>query len=129
VPYYQFTVPTGGATLQHKAEIAAAMTRVHAEVTGAPGIYVHCSFVEVPAGSIFVAGEPVNGPRMVGTIRVGRSTEVRAKLIHALADAWCEITANAMSCIGCARKTLSWRWSAMCSSALLSGLSIGPDPR
>jgi phenylpyruvate tautomerase PptA (4-oxalocrotonate tautomerase family) len=94
VPYYQFTVPTGGATLQHKAEIAAAMTRVHAEVTGAPGIYVHCSFVEVPAGSIFVAGEPVSGPRMVGTIRVGRSTEVRAKLIHALADAWCEITGD-----------------------------------
>ena len=45
MPYYQFTVPSGGATLKHKAEIAAAMTRVHSEVTGAPGNYVHCSFV------------------------------------------------------------------------------------
>ena len=95
MPFYQFTVPTGGATLEHKAEIAAAVTKVHSEVTGAPSAYVHCSFVEVPSGSIFVAGEPVDGPRMVGLIRDGRSTEVRAKLLHGLADAWCEITGDA----------------------------------
>lgn len=94
MPYYQFTVPSGGATLKHKAEVAAAVTKVHSEVTGAPGTYVHCSFVEVPAESIFVAGEPVNGPRMVGLIREGRSTETRAKLLHGLADAWCAITGD-----------------------------------
>jgi phenylpyruvate tautomerase PptA (4-oxalocrotonate tautomerase family) len=92
VPFYQFTVPTGDPTLTHKAEVAAAMTKVHAEVTGAPGAYVHCSFVEVPANSIFVAGEPVTGPRMVGIIRSGRTPEVRGRLLHELADAWCEIT-------------------------------------
>ncbi|MBW0103932.1 tautomerase family protein [Pseudonocardia sp. KRD291] len=95
MPYYQFTVPTGAATLQHKPEIAAAMTKVHSEVTGAPGTYVHCSFVEVPKGSIFVAGEPVDGSRMVGLIREGRSATVRAELIHGLADAWCAITGDA----------------------------------
>lgn len=95
MPYYRFTVPTGGATLQHKAEIAAAMTKVHSEVTGAPGAYVHCAFVEVSPGSIFVAGEPVTGPRMVGLIREGRSPEIRAKLLHGLADAWSEITGDA----------------------------------
>ena len=95
MPCYQFTVPTGGATLQHKAEIAAAMTKVHSEVTGAPGAYVYCTFVEAPPGSIFVSGEPVSGSRMVGIIRQGRSTEVKAKLIHGLADAWCEITGDA----------------------------------
>ncbi|RZT83428.1 phenylpyruvate tautomerase PptA (4-oxalocrotonate tautomerase family) [Pseudonocardia sediminis] len=95
MPYYQFTVPTGGATLQHKAEVAAAMTKVHSEVTGAPGKYVHCSFVEVPAGSIFVAGEPVTGPRLVGLIRSGRSAEIRGELLHGLADAWCAITGDA----------------------------------
>jgi phenylpyruvate tautomerase PptA (4-oxalocrotonate tautomerase family) len=94
VLYYQFTVPTGGATPRHKAEVTEAMTKVHSEVTGAPRRYVHCSFVEVPPGSIFVAGEPVSGSRMVGIIREGRSTEVRAKLIHGLADAWCEITGD-----------------------------------
>ena len=95
MPYYQFTVPTGSATLQRKAEVAAAMTKVHSNVTGAPATYVQCSFVEVPPGSIFVAGEPVEAPRMVGIIREGRSTEVRAKLIHGIADAWCAITGDA----------------------------------
>jgi phenylpyruvate tautomerase PptA (4-oxalocrotonate tautomerase family) len=94
VPFYQFTVPSGGATLKHKAEVAAAMTRVHSEVTGAPGTYVHCSFVEVPPESIFVAGEPVTGPRMVGLIRSGRSPEIRGRLLHGLADAWCAITGD-----------------------------------
>jgi phenylpyruvate tautomerase PptA (4-oxalocrotonate tautomerase family) len=95
VPYYQFTVPTGGATLQHKAAIAAAMTKVHSEVTGAPGAYVSCSFVEVPPGSVYEGGEAITGPRMVGLIREGRSTEVRKKLINGLADAWCGITGDA----------------------------------
>ncbi|GAA3237055.1 hypothetical protein GCM10017691_35820 [Pseudonocardia petroleophila] len=95
MPYYQFTVPTGGATLAHRAEVAAAVTKVHSEVTGAPGRYVHCSFVEVPPGSIFAAGEAVTGPRMVGLIRNGRSAELRGKLLHGLADAWCAITGDA----------------------------------
>lgn len=92
MPFYQFTVPTGGATLAHKAEIAAAFTKVHSEVTGAPARYVHCSFSEVEPGSVFVAGEPVDGPRLVGLIRDGRSAQVRADLLHGLADAWCAIT-------------------------------------
>lgn len=95
MPYYQFTVPTGGATLQHKAEVATAVTKVHREVTGAPAHYVHCSFVEVPPESIFVAGEPTEGARMVGLIRQGRSPEVRARLLHGIADAWCDITGDA----------------------------------
>lgn len=95
MPYYQFTVPTGGATLKHRAEVAAAVTKVHSEVTGAPGTYVHCSFVEVAPGSIFAAGEPVDGPRMVGLIREGRSVAVRAGLLHGIADAWCAITGEA----------------------------------
>ena len=56
---------------------------------------MYCTFVEAPPGSIFVSGEPVSGSRMVGIIRQGRSTEVKAKLIHGLADAWCEITGDA----------------------------------
>ncbi|WP_018332682.1 tautomerase family protein [Actinomycetospora chiangmaiensis] len=96
MPYYQFTVPTGGATLQHKAEIAAVMTKVHGEVTGAPSSYVQCSFTEVPAGSLFAAGEPVTGPRLVGLIRAGRSEETRRRLIAEIAEAWTGITGDAV---------------------------------
>lgn len=56
---------------------------------------MHCSFTEVPAGSIFVAGRPVDGARMVGLIRDGRSKEIRAQLLEGFADAWCGITGDA----------------------------------
>ena len=49
MPVYEFVAPTGTATLDHKAEISRAVTRVHNEVTGAPARYVHCSFLEAPA--------------------------------------------------------------------------------
>lgn len=94
MPYCQFTVPSGGATLTHRAKVAAAMAKVHSEVTGAPAAYVHCSFTEVAPDSIFVAGEPVSSSRLVGLIRAGRTPELRACLIHGLADAWCQITGD-----------------------------------
>ena len=88
MPFYQFTVPADSVTARKKAEAAAAVTAVHAEVTGAPSQYVNCSFVEVPPGSIFVAGTAVEAGRIVGLIRQGRSEEVKRKLITALVDAW-----------------------------------------
>ncbi|SDG11245.1 tautomerase family protein [Pseudonocardia oroxyli] len=95
MPYYQFIVPSGGATLLHKAEVAEAMTTVHSEVTGAPRAYVHCAFVEVAEDGIYVAGKRADGPRMVGLIRDGRSVEIRSTLIHGIADAWSAITGDA----------------------------------
>jgi phenylpyruvate tautomerase PptA (4-oxalocrotonate tautomerase family) len=92
MPFYQFAVPVDSATARKKAEVAAAVTAVHAEVTGAPSQYVNCSFVEVPPGSIFVAGTAVEAGRMVGLIRQGRSEEVKRKLITALTDAWVSVT-------------------------------------
>ena len=92
MPFYQFTVPVGSATAQKKAEVAAAVTAVHAEITGAPCEYVNCSFAEVPPGSIFAGGSAVEGGRMVGIIRQGRSEDVKRKLITALADAWVSVT-------------------------------------
>ena len=58
MPFYQFTVPAGSATARKKAEVAAAVTAVHAQITGAPPEYVNCSFTEVPPGSIFAGGRP-----------------------------------------------------------------------
>lgn len=94
MPVYEFTAPTGAATLDHKAEIARAVTRVHSEVTGAPEHYVHCSFTEAPSGSMFVSGEETRSPRMMGLIRSGRSKELRGRLLHGIADAWSEITGD-----------------------------------
>ena len=92
MPFYQFTVPAGGPSAQRKAEIATAVTRVHTETTGAPARYVNCSFVEVPPGSIFVAGDAVEAGRMVGIIRRGRSEDMKRRLLHGLAEAWSSVT-------------------------------------
>jgi phenylpyruvate tautomerase PptA (4-oxalocrotonate tautomerase family) len=94
MPFYQFTVPAGSATARKKAEVAAAVTAAHAQITGAPPEYVNCSFTEVTPGSIFAGGRPATGGRMVGIIRRGRSEEVKRKLVMALADAWVSVTAE-----------------------------------
>lgn len=92
MPYYQFVLPAGSPSASRKAEIAAAFTRVHSDVTHAPDDYVNCSFVEVPAGSIFVSGRPVESGRMVGLIRQGRTEETKRRLLLGLAAAWSDVT-------------------------------------
>jgi phenylpyruvate tautomerase PptA (4-oxalocrotonate tautomerase family) len=94
MPVYEFIAPTGAATLDHKAEIARAVARVHSEITGAPTHYVRCSFAEVPSGSMFVSGEETTSPRMMGLIRSGRSKELRGRLLHGIAEVWSEITGD-----------------------------------
>jgi phenylpyruvate tautomerase PptA (4-oxalocrotonate tautomerase family) len=94
MPVYEFVAPAGAATLEHRAEIARAVTKVHTEVTGAPARYVHCAFLEAPRGSMFIDGEETTSSRMMGLIRAGRSEELRGRLIHGIADAWSEITGD-----------------------------------
>ena len=92
MPFYQFTVPTASPSAELKADIAAAVTEVHASVTGAPASYVNVSFTEVPPGSIFEAGKVVPYGRMVGLIRTGRTAEIKHELLTGLAAAWSEVT-------------------------------------
>lgn len=88
MPYYQFTIPAGSRSATRFAEIAEAVTVAHRTVTGAPTDYVNCTFVEVPTGSVYVSGEPVEVGRMVGLIRQGREESLKRRLVLALADAW-----------------------------------------
>ena len=92
MPYYQFLIPPGGRTLELRAEDAAAFTRVHVEVTGAPAGYVNCSFVETGKGAMFIGQHAVDQARMVGLIRCGRSPERKRELITRLVQAWSEVT-------------------------------------
>lgn len=88
MPFHQFVLPVGSASAARKAEIAAAVTRAHMSVTGAPAHYVNVSFTEVEPGSLFVADRPVSAGRMVGIIRSGRSEETKHALLTPLAEAW-----------------------------------------
>ena len=92
MPFYQFTITSDSPSAGLKTEIAAAVTKVHTSVTGAPARYVNVSFVEVPPGNLFVGDEPQAHGRMVGIIRAGRTAEVKNALINGLADAWSAVT-------------------------------------
>lgn len=94
MPFYELTVPETSPTARLRAEVAAAITRVHAEVTGAPEAYVNVAFTVVPPGHLFVAGREVEQGRLVGSIRAGRSPQTRRELLEGLAEAWSEVTAE-----------------------------------
>lgn len=97
MPYYQFAAPAGELTLKYREEIAAAVTRVHVAVTGAPATYVHCSFTELPSASVYVGGEVADKARLVGIIRPGRSVEVKKRLITQLGEAWADVTGEPLA--------------------------------
>jgi phenylpyruvate tautomerase PptA (4-oxalocrotonate tautomerase family) len=92
VPHYQFIIEAGSESSRRKHEIAAAFTEIHTRITGAPALYVNCSFIEVEPGSIFAAGEQTKYGRMTGLIRRGRTEEVKRRLLTELAQAWSSIS-------------------------------------
>lgn len=89
MPTYHCAAPANVLDAARKAAIANAITRVHSEVTGAPGFFAEVIFRDVPAGDWFVGGEPLEGDQIFvhGNIRAGRSAEIRHELISRLAGA------------------------------------------
>jgi len=94
MPIYQCAHQHGLLTSDDmKAKIASAITDAHVEATGAPRVFVHVFFNEIPPGISYTAGEPdaeVTG--ITGSIRQGRTLEQKQKLIKQIAASWCEIT-------------------------------------
>lgn len=51
MPIYQCSAPYGMLTDDMKARVAAAITDAHVEATGAPRVFVHVFFHELPPGA------------------------------------------------------------------------------
>ena len=93
MPIYQCAHQHGLLTGDMKARIASAITDAHVEATGAPRVFVHVFFNEIPPGIAYSAGEPdaeVTG--ITGSIREGRTLQQKQKLIKQIMASWCEIT-------------------------------------
>ena len=93
MPIYQCAHQHGLLTGDMKARIASAITDAHVEATGAPRVFVHVFFNEIPPGIAYSAGEPdaeVTG--ITGSIREGRTLQQKQKLIKQITASWCEIT-------------------------------------
>ena len=93
MPIYQCSAQRGLLTGDMKAKIATAITDAHVEATGAPRVFVHVFFNELPPGISYSAGEPdtkISG--ITGSIRAGRTLEQKQKLIKQISAAWSAIT-------------------------------------
>jgi phenylpyruvate tautomerase PptA (4-oxalocrotonate tautomerase family) len=92
MPVYQCIAQEGSLTDESRAEIAGEITRLHSEATGAPRSFVNVLFVDVPRGRMFTAGEPSATSIIAGTIRAGRTLEVRQQLLADLSEMWIRVT-------------------------------------
>jgi phenylpyruvate tautomerase PptA (4-oxalocrotonate tautomerase family) len=76
-----------------KPKIAKAITDAHVDATGAPAVFVHVYFNELPPGIAYSAGEPdtkLSG--IQGAIRAGRTLDQKQTLLERIVESWCEIT-------------------------------------
>jgi phenylpyruvate tautomerase PptA (4-oxalocrotonate tautomerase family) len=93
MPIYQCSAQRGLLTEDMKARIATAITDAHVEATGAPRVFVHVFFNELPPGIAYSAGEPdTNISGITGAIREGRTLDVKQALIKRITASWSEIT-------------------------------------
>jgi phenylpyruvate tautomerase PptA (4-oxalocrotonate tautomerase family) len=92
MPSYECVTTAGTLAAEQRAKIADAVTTAHVEETGAPFELVHVVFPELPANHAYTAGKPTTPTLIRGSIRAGRSDDVRRRLMQRIQDSYLEIT-------------------------------------
>jgi phenylpyruvate tautomerase PptA (4-oxalocrotonate tautomerase family) len=89
MPTYVCTVKEGQLSQEQKRRIAAEVTRIHCEVTGAPSFFAQVIFEEIKPGNHFMGGAPLAHDQIFvyGRVRAGRSTQDKLKMIKLMAEA------------------------------------------
>ena len=89
MPTYFCTSRSGRLTSQQKSKIAGEITRIHVEVTGAPGFFAQVIFNEVKPGDWFMGGAPLAHDHIFvyGHIRSGRAAVDKTRMIKRMAEA------------------------------------------
>ncbi|RXH02789.1 tautomerase family protein [Bradyrhizobium vignae] len=72
-----------------KARIASEITRIHSEITGAPGFFAQVIFQQVDLGDWFMGGAPLTHETIFvyGYIRTGRAAVDKTRMIKLMAEA------------------------------------------
>ncbi|MFF7474096.1 tautomerase family protein [Streptomyces sp. NPDC008092] len=92
MPIYHVSSPRGLLGTEQRQRIAKAFTDAHVEFTGAPAVFVHVFFNELPEGVAYSAGEPDHGISGIqGSIRAGRTLAAKQNLIRSITAAYSEI--------------------------------------
>jgi phenylpyruvate tautomerase PptA (4-oxalocrotonate tautomerase family) len=86
MPLYTVATQVGVLGGDAKADLAAKLTALHCEMSGAPKNWVHIVFQEYPQGSGFTAGEPAATVSLTLIIRSGRSSQYKQELLKRMWD-------------------------------------------
>jgi phenylpyruvate tautomerase PptA (4-oxalocrotonate tautomerase family) len=89
VPTYFVSTAAARLSAAEKQSIAAAITRIHSEVTHAPLFFAQVIFNEIPTGNHFMGGTLADpdGVFIHGHVRSGRSPEQKRQLLVRIVDA------------------------------------------
>jgi phenylpyruvate tautomerase PptA (4-oxalocrotonate tautomerase family) len=89
MPTYFCTSASGRLSSEQKSKIAGEITRIHAEVTGAPSFFAQVIFNDVEAGDWFMGGAPLTHEHIFvyGHIRAGRAAVDKTRMIKLMAEA------------------------------------------
>jgi phenylpyruvate tautomerase PptA (4-oxalocrotonate tautomerase family) len=92
VPIYTCTSAQGTLGAGAKGDLAAEITRIHAEINHVPPAYVNVVLCELPQDSVYVGGEP-GAPLLIGGwVRRGHLQEETTRLALELSAAASRIT-------------------------------------
>jgi phenylpyruvate tautomerase PptA (4-oxalocrotonate tautomerase family) len=93
MPTYVVRAPLGLLSDGSKNELAAAITRIHAAVSGDKEVFVQVIFRGIASNDCYVGGKPLSSAHcfIQGHIREGWSAVVRAELISGILPAVCTI--------------------------------------
>jgi phenylpyruvate tautomerase PptA (4-oxalocrotonate tautomerase family) len=77
----------GQISAEHRQRIAAGITLIHSECTGAPPAFVQCIFQNLDPASHFIGGQAAPESVWVyGHIRDGRDHEVRERILLRISE-------------------------------------------
>ena len=87
MPTYVCWAERGQISAGQRQRIAAGITLIHSECTGAPPAFVQCIFQDLDAASHYIGGEAAPESVWVyGHIRDGRDEEVRERILIRISE-------------------------------------------
>jgi len=95
MPIYRCLIQQNRFNAEQKRQIAQEITRIHAEVTGAPEIFVDVIFDEAALGDWFTGGALSSRSIIQAHIRAGRTEEQKTRLMAGISRSWKQVTGQA----------------------------------
>ncbi|MBW7970537.1 tautomerase family protein [Bradyrhizobium sp. BR 10289] len=101
MPTYHCTASIGFLNQPLRAAVAEAITRIHRDITGAPGFFAQVIFHETANGNHFMGGVAASADQIFvhGFIRAGRTATNLRKLVTEIVTSLAGLTGLPTRCI------------------------------